>query len=181
MVSSGLLRSGCRCRLLHFAASMFVGFSSLALGIFLCSCSAEPSPGDRISTAGPNLRSFQVNGIITKLPPDGKSIEIRHEQIPNFMPAMTMPFDVKNAKEIAGLKVNDSVTFRLSVTDKDSWIDQIRKVEPKSLTDLPTTNGFRFVHDVDPLQVGDPLPEYHFTNQLGHAISTSQFKGQAIA
>jgi protein SCO1/2 len=60
-------------------------------------------------------------------------------------------------------------------------VDQIRKVEPRSLTELPATNGFRFVHDVEPRQVGDPLPEYHFTNQLGQAVSTSQFKGQALA
>src|SRR5262249_4562635 len=39
----------------------------------------------------------------------------------------------------------------------------------------------RFVRDVDPLQIGDPLPEYHFTNQLGRAVSTTQFKGQALA
>jgi protein SCO1/2 len=34
---------------------------------------------------------------------------------------------------------------------------------------------------VEPLEVGDPLPEYHFTNQLGQAVSTIQFKGQALA
>src|SRR5207253_2367232 len=27
----------------------------------------------------------------------------------------------------------------------------------------------------------DVLPDYHFTNELGQAISTSQFKGQALA
>ena len=37
------------------------------------------------------------------------------------------------------------------------------------------------MRDVDPLQVGDPLPEYHFTNELGQAVSTAQFKGQALA
>ncbi len=77
--------------------------------------------------------------MITKLFSDNKSVEIRHEEVPNFMPAMTMPFDVKDPKELTGLKVNDSVTFRLSVTDTDSWIDQITKVEAKSLTELPST------------------------------------------
>src|SRR5262249_46303344 len=33
----------------------------------------------------------------------------------------------------------------------------------------------------EPLQIGDRLPEYHFTNELGQPVSTSQFKGQALA
>jgi protein SCO1/2 len=37
------------------------------------------------------------------------------------------------------------------------------------------------VKDVEPLDIGDPVPEYHFTNQLGQPISTSQFKGKALA
>jgi protein SCO1/2 len=37
------------------------------------------------------------------------------------------------------------------------------------------------VRDVEPLEIGDRLPEYHFTNQFGQPISTAQFKGQALA
>ena len=39
----------------------------------------------------------------------------------------------------------------------------------------------RLIRDVEPLKVGYLLPEYHFTNQLGEAFSTAQFKGQALA
>jgi len=160
-----------------------------AVGIFclllVAGCSQKPASSFLVP-AGTNVQTFQVKGVITKLFSDNKSVEIRHEEVTNYMPAMTMAFDVKNPKEISGLKTNDSVAFRLSVTDTDSWIDQIKKVEgkkveSKSLTELPATNGFRFVPDVEPLQVGDPLPEYHLTNQFGQAISTSQFKGQALA
>jgi len=37
------------------------------------------------------------------------------------------------------------------------------------------------VRDVPQLEVGDKLPDYHFTNELGQPISTSQFQGQALA
>jgi protein SCO1/2 len=166
----------------------------------LSACSDKPSPTP--ASANPsatNVQTFQVKGVIKGLHTDNKTVDIRHEAITNFMPAMTMPFDVKDPKELTGLKTNDPVTFRLSVTDTESWIDQIRKLDAlsllssspssstlsptssPSLTDLPATNGFRFVRDAEPLQIGDPLPEYHFTNQFGQAVSTSQFKGQAFA
>ena len=161
-------------------------FVTLATCLLLfCGCSREagaaaPIPAVK-SSANTNVQAYVVRGVITRLFPGNKTVEIRHEAVTNFMPAMTMPFDVKNPREITGLNVNDQVTFRLSVTDTDSWIDEIKKVEGKSLTELPAKNGFRFMRDVEPLQVGDALPEYHFTNQLGQAISTAQFKGQALA
>jgi protein SCO1/2 len=37
------------------------------------------------------------------------------------------------------------------------------------------------VRDVEPLNIGDPLPDYTFTNELGQAVSLAQFKGQALA
>ena len=163
---------------------------AIRAGIFclwlVSGCSQKPSSSSFFVPASTNVQTFEVKGVITRLYSDNKSVEIRHEEVTNYMPAMTMSFGVKDPKELSGLKTNDSVSFRLSVTDTDSWIDQIQKVEankvaPKSLTELPATNGFRFVPDVEPLQVGDPLPEYHFTNQFGQAVSTSQFKGQALA
>jgi protein SCO1/2 len=97
------------------------------------------------------------------------------------MPAMTMPFDVKDTNELAGLGPGDSVSFRMTVTEKAGWIDQIQKLGAGSSNQPPTTGQFRMVRDVDPLDVGDALPEYHFTNQFNQPISTSQFKGGALA
>jgi len=165
--------------------NLVLGTSSLILLVGLHSGCSPKSPAQSVthnsSTNVQSVRTYEVKGVITKLLPGNKSVEIRHEEVTNLMPAMTMPFEVKDTNELAGLNINDSVTFRLSMTDTDSWIDQIKKAEGKSLTELPATNGFRFVRDVDPLQVGDPLPEYHFTNQLGQTVSTTQFKGQALA
>ncbi len=38
------------------------------------------------------------------------------------MPAMTMPFEVKNTNELRGLQPGDAVAFRMTVTDTDGWI-----------------------------------------------------------
>jgi protein SCO1 len=128
---------------------------------------------------------FQVKGVIKSIDAKSKTVEIRHEEVPGFMVAMTMPFDVKSTNELSGLQAGDNVLFRLNVTGTDSWVDQIRKLNtnaaPNSTTSSNSHSTFRLVRDVDPLQVGDPLPEYHFTNELGQAVSTAQFKGQALA
>jgi len=125
---------------------------------------------------------FEVKGVIKDLKPDGKTVEIRHEAITNYMPAMVMPFEAKEPKELIGLKAGDQVKFRMTVTRDDVWIDQIQKLSVGNPTQLPSKEGvFHFSRDVEPLQIGDPLPEYHFTNEVEQAVSTSQFKGNAVA
>jgi protein SCO1/2 len=97
------------------------------------------------------------------------------------MDAMTMPFEVKNTNELRGITAGDTVSFRMLVTDNDGWIDSIRKL------DVPKTNApalppnMRIVRDVEPLNIGDAVPEYHFTNQLNQPVSLSQFRGKALA
>ncbi len=141
-----------------------------------------------------NLHSYQAFGLIKELEADGKTVRIKHEEIPGYMQAMTMPFEVRDSKELRGLKAGDVVAFRLWVTDTDGWIDQVRKIA--STTNSPVTTvassseqsaspvlppGIRIVRDVDPLAVGDALPDYHFTNQLGKAVSLGEFRGRALA
>jgi protein SCO1/2 len=125
---------------------------------------------------------FQARGVIQELPADGKSAVIKHEEVPNYMPAMTMPFDVKNPNELRGLRVGDAVTFRLNVTAKEGWIDHVAKTGTVTMMDATSASRpvVRVIHDGDALNVGDALPEYHFTNELGAAVTTSQFKGQAL-
>ena len=123
---------------------------------------------------------FQVKGVIKEIRPERKEIEIKHEAIPDYMPAMTMPFDVKDTNELAGLQPQQPISFRLTVTDTDGWVDNIKPLGPPQ---AGSTNSAAPppIRVVQPLKVGDPLPEFHLTNELGQAISTRQYKGQALA
>jgi protein SCO1/2 len=135
----------------------------------------------------PNQKIFHVRGVVMELFPDSKTIKIKHEEIPGYMPAMTMPFEVRDAKELLGLKPGDAVEFRMIVTDKEGWIDQIKKTDGPSMLaapangNLPSRSTIRVARDVEPLNVGDTVPNYTFTNELGQAVSLDQFKGRAIA
>src|SRR6516162_4114560 len=142
---------------------LLVGILILELS---CGRSAEVA-GTKGSGAKTN-QVFEVKGVIKELKPDGKTVEIRHEAITNYMPAMVMSFEAKEPKELVGLKAGDEVKFRMTVTEDDFWIDQIQKLTAGNPNQLPSKAGvFHFSRDLEPLQVGDALPEYHFTNELG--------------
>jgi protein SCO1/2 len=140
-----------------------------------------PVPASAAAEAGPSLRAYKVRGVVKELETDGKTVRIRHDEIPGYMPAMTMPFEARNTNELAGLKPGDWVSFRMVVSETDGWIEQVRKLDVAEKTGAPTSGPFRLVRDVEPLNVGDALPDYTFTNHLGQAVSLSQFRGQALA
>jgi protein SCO1 len=140
-----------------------------------------PSPAQTISATDTNHHVYQVKGVVKEVHPENKNVTVQHEAIVGYMPAMTMTFDVKNTNELRGLQPGDAIGFQMIVSDKDGWIEHITKNSTPHLLDPPSRPTFRLVRDVDPLNIGDPLPEYHFTNELGQAVSTKQFLGQPFA
>ena len=75
------------------------------LSIVLSICAAlAPAACKRAPSTDPNTRVYEVRGIVRGFAPDRSTVDIQHEEIPGFMPSMTMPFTVKEQKEITGLK-----------------------------------------------------------------------------
>jgi protein SCO1/2 len=162
-----------------FGKRLLCGLLALIAVVNFCSCK-----NDR--------KVFEVKGVIKELKPNGKTAVIAHETIPDYMEAMTMDFDVKDKRELAGLKPGDAVSFRMVVTKEDGWIENVRKLAPAAPTNASQTITIKNTNDtnavtfrrspiVEPLNIGDTVPDYKFTNEFGVPISIAQFKGQALA
>lgn len=164
-----------------------IGAGLLAIMLFGCSQpSVTPrSPGNEPAATNVVTRqTFEVKGVIQELKPSEKKMVIKHEEIPNYMPAMTMPLDVKNTNDFTGLKPGDEVEFTMVVTEDDGWIENVRATGTSNPLAAPKPGerqNVRLVRDVDPLDIGNVMPDYSFTNSLGDKISFSDFKGQAYA
>ncbi len=112
--------------------------------------------------------------------PDQSTVYVEHEAILDFMPAMTMPFEVRDEKEITSLKLGNAISFRLNVTQRDSWIDRIQKIDAGQLhlaapapTIAPTSDA-----DGQPrLHEGDPMPAFHLIDQDGKPVTLETFHG----
>jgi len=122
---------------------------------------------------------YDTRGVVRGFSPDRSTIEIQHENIPGFMPSMTMPFVARNPKQIADLKTGDAISFRMAVTKKDFWIENVKKirreevdvVEPKQTSSVSTERDAR-------LKEGDEMPAFSLTNQNGERVSLDTFRGQ---
>ncbi|HXG48737.1 MAG TPA: SCO family protein [Methylomirabilota bacterium] len=165
-----------RCEVL--LARVLVGVCALGAA----GCREAGTPPEAARPADTNRQVYQVKGVIRELHPDRKKVKVSHEEIPGYMEAMTMMLDVKDARELDGLQTNDQISFHMVVTENDGWIERITRLGVATgaiTTSAPPT--FRRAREVEPLNVGDVMPDYPFTNQVGRPVRLSDFKGQAVA
>ena len=144
----------------------------LLCAVLICGCEKSSQPAEQSAI------HYQVRGLIRGLPPDHNTIEVEHEDIPGFMPSMTMPFEVRDEKEIAGLGLGNAISFRLNVKERDSWIDRIEKIDPTQLQ-LPTPRLAATPRtQTEPrLREGEEIPDFKLIDQDGKPVTPETFRG----
>ncbi|MCI0707953.1 MAG: SCO family protein [Ignavibacteriae bacterium] len=125
-----------------------------------------------------NLVTFPVKGEVVAIDTVKKRLIIAHEEIPDYMMAMTMPFRVKDSTLLDAVQVGDSVQGTLAVSRTESWLESVNVIgfgEPETpLTAEEIT--FRKL-----FKVGEPIPDFSFVNQGGKRVRFSDFRGKALA
>ena len=72
---------------------------------------------------------YALTGEITAVYREISTLEVEHDNIADYMEAMTMKFPVKDPKLMQGLKVGDRIQAKLHVSQNsgDWWLSDIRK------------------------------------------------------
>jgi protein SCO1/2 len=146
----------------------------LSLFALVIACAVTLFACDR----GENNQSYETRGVIRSISPDRSTLDIQHEDIPNFMPSMTMPFLVRDQSEITGLKLGDAISFRMMVTKSDFWIDHVKKIRREDVDvrdPKPTPDN-----QLSRLKEGDPIPAFSLADENGKHISAETFRGEPL-
>jgi len=98
----------------------------LASSSFFSSCAREPEPATGASTEAAGPLRYSTRGRVEALTP--MRADIAHEDVPGYMPPMTMPFFAKEEGQLAPFSVGDSVEFTFEVQEAGRHeIVEIRK------------------------------------------------------
>jgi protein SCO1/2 len=154
-------------------------FVAVALCAALLVVKAHRSPAPVSIEKAPQL-TYQVHGTVRGV--SHGSVRIAHEAIPDYMPAMTMDFPVKDSipKDLAA---GDQVQFELSVTDDDSWISHVTKIRPEgspASVSPPKAQTAASEAPSDELQKGDAVPDFELIDQTGKPVRLSSFRGKHL-
>jgi protein SCO1/2 len=128
-----------------------------------------------LASCGNATRRYSIAGQIVSIDQEKKQIILNHGDIPGYMPAMVMPFSVKDANQLSSLARGDEITATLTVGARESWLDSI-KITRKSNgdPDQRDTEIRALPHE------GDAVPDFTLVNQSGRRISLADYRGKVL-
>ncbi len=125
-------------------------------------------------------REFPLKGQVLSVGqarPDGRrEVSLKHEDIPGFMPAMSMAYFVKQPSLLDGLVPGDLVTARLILDGGETYLDRVTRT---GHAPLPADASPVKVMDV--MGPGDEVPDDTLQDQEGHTRKLSDWRGRAVA
>ena len=139
--------------------------------ILVAGCSGEQKPTD--------LVTFDLRGVVVSINYQQRRIIIDHEEIPNYMMAMTMPFKVKDTTILYRVQPGDTVQGTLAVSRSESWIEKLAVVSKGEVVEPSSAAAdsiFRRVY-----KVGETMPDFSFVNQEGRRVRLSDYRGKVVA
>ncbi|HEY6554641.1 MAG TPA: SCO family protein, partial [Vicinamibacteria bacterium] len=118
---------------------------------------------------------YEFQGQVLAVNAARREIVIRHEDIPGFMPAMTMPFAVKDEALLEGRAPGDLVRGTLAVTDTSAWLERLTK------TGFQPLETPRPVVEAGALEPNALVPEATFVDTRGKTRRFTEWRGHAVA
>jgi len=130
----------------------------------------------------PAERSYTLQGQVQSIEAPHKQLTIKHEEIKGLMPAMTMPYNVRDEKLIADLKPGDLINATLIIESNDAYLRTLKKVGEAPLEKPPVdqTIGPTARSGFELLEPGEPVPDAKFVDQDGKKRSFKSFHGSPV-
>jgi len=110
------------------------------------------------------------------------------DSIPGVMSAMSMPFQVRDPKELAGLVPGAMIEFTLVVDKSSSYAEGVKVRRYQNLEQDPLAarrlSLFKQIASgaaAKTLPVGAVVPDFKLTDQKFHEVELGQFRGKVVA
>ena len=95
-------------------------------GLFSLACSKNSQPTVAVSPqVTSQAKRYHLKGKVVSIDKKSKMLNVDGEDIPGFMPAMTMPYEVKPETDLDKLKPGDAITADVVVQDDKGWLENL--------------------------------------------------------
>ena len=131
----------------------------------------------KAQTISADAKYYALKGTVIATDKAKKKATVEHEDIVGYMPAMTMEFPVRADWVWDDLTKGAEIRADLVVDNikGEYWLENI------AIVAAPNPNKPAPPIDESFAQVGNEVPDFTLTNQDGKRISTTDFRGKALA
>jgi protein SCO1/2 len=116
------------------------------------------------------VREYRLAGQILAVDRQLNRVTIRHQDIEGFMPAMTMPYPVRDARLLNGRVAGELVDATLSVQGTDAWVSRLTVTGKAPITEAAPLLG---------LGPGDRIADAALVDQDGAPMRVADLRGHA--
>src|SRR6266851_7142884 len=114
-------------------APMLLTLLFMTMTMAACNKNSSQSAGQNASqpsvAAPPQVSSaakrYHLKGKVVSVDKQSKMLNVDGEAIPDFMDAMTMPYEVKPESELDKLKPGDAITADVVLQNEKAWLENI--------------------------------------------------------
>src|SRR5215470_17072329 len=97
-----------------------------------------------LAACGPKStqRTYSVHGQVVAVTPDRQEATVKHGEIAGLMPAMTMPYKIKEKAQLDAVRPGDVIDATLTIVENDAYLTGVKKVGEAPLEETapePTT------------------------------------------
>src|ERR1051325_5189298 len=125
--------------------------------------------------------AYTLQGQILAIDAPHNSLTIKHGDIKGLMPAMTMPYTVRDEKLLSGVAAGDLIDATLVVESNDAYLTTIRKTGSAPLDAPPPEAPPPSASSASELlKPGEAVPNAPFVDQDGRKRPFSAFKGMPV-
>jgi protein SCO1 len=119
-----------------------------------------------------NEKRFDFKGKVIAVEPEKRLVTVSHEDVKGYMPAMTMPFAVKNEADLQILAPDDEITATLVIDGKHSWLEDL--IISRQSATAPAMPGVQMAKE------GDEVPNFTLRNQDDREIHIKDYRGKTL-
>jgi protein SCO1/2 len=138
----------------------------LAVSLVACGGRTEADP----------VKRYEMTGHILAVHENGQELTIKHDDIPGYMPGMTMRFSVVASSLMVGRRPGELISATLEVDGLTSTLTSITHKGDAPLPD--STNEVAMAEGI--LDVGDVMPDTALIDQNDRRRSLSEWRGSPV-
>lgn len=121
-----------------------------------------------------NQKRYDLKGKVLTIEKDKHLVTVAHEEVKGYMPAMTMPFTLRDDWAFEVLTSGDQITATLVVDGTDFWLEDIVITQESADPNAPGPSG------IVEAKVGAEVPDYGLLNQSAQPIHLAQYRGKTL-
>ena len=156
-------------------------------GIALMGCSKRefiPTPAAAVSASEPVERHYPLKGEIVSVKAAEQILIIHHDDIPDYMPSMTMEFKVGQG-DVANAKPGQRIRGEMYVKGGEVFLEKIWPDDAQTVSQIAAATN-ALTQDTAMRgkgayrEIGETAPDFTLFDQEGHAVAMSRFRGKQV-